>query len=82
MAQLKQPPSDESGPADRSRIRLLLEVLAAEHNRGQLTHRHPALTELHNLVGTNGLYAFCYLPRDELVTGADLERIEERLLPK
>lgn len=80
MAQLKQPPGDEPGPVDRSRIRELLEEAAEAHRRGEDLHRHPSMEALSELCGTLALYTFTFFPTDRPVTDADLDDIEDHLV--
>lgn len=72
----RERPQPEPEPLDHREVRRLLEETAGAHNRGESLQHHPALAALGELCGVVMSYSFAFFPRDYVVTGEDLDRIE------
>ena len=53
-------PITDPPPIDRAKVHALLDTAAADRDRGETMHQHPALMELSDLAGVMAYYAAQY----------------------
>lgn len=73
-------PTPEPPPIDRARVGALLRQANAARERGRLTPRHPALTELGELCGVLAEYIFVWYPDDYHLSAADIDVLTDGLV--